>query len=602
MDPFIIAQTIDLAGENPPRLYRQPLAGGDSGAHRWEVRIVRGGQAADLTGCTAAVLARREDDESGVTVRQSATIEGNMASAEFLPEVYALGGRLLAVMVISDSTGRVVTSAALRMQGKQYATGSISDPEGTIPSLEALLARYNDLLSATEAARAATEDARAATEATQAALGDAQTAVTQAQTAVAQAQAALRGAQTAADTANAAAGKINDMTVSATPVETGTATAALSTVDGHYHLALGLPKGDTGATPQISVQVQTGAAGSEASVSISGTAEEPVIHLTIPRGDVGDIGNLTINGKTPDGSGAVTLMAADVGALPTGGTAADSSKLGGKSPEYYLQPRNLLDNSWWKNLKEIINQRGETNKQADWVYWIDRWLVNTTSAAAELRDGGIYLPATTSGNLRMVQRIPIERITTGQAYTLAVCESDGTIRCVSGVYNNDVVSGDVIGDGGMYIILQPGEETYVYFVIDCYKNFTIRWAALYEGSYTAETLPPYVPKGYAAELAECQRYYQIIRLYRHLSTNYDNEYRYYGYSLPVKMRAKPAVTIEYMDEYKVNSFDKNSLTSYSGESYSNFEGMAISFMCKSEFGTVLSQCYVSTKIACTADL
>lgn len=190
-------------------------------------------------------------------------------------------------------------------------------------------------------------------------------------------------------------------------------------------------------------------------------------------------------------------------------TAADSSKLGGKAPEYYLHPRNLLDNSWWKNPKEIVNQRGETSKQADWVYWIDRWLVNTTSAAAELRDGGIYLPATTSGNLRMLQRIPIERITTGQAYTLAVCESDGTIRCVSGVYNNDVISGDVIGDGGMYIILQPGEETYVYFMIDCYKNFTIRWAALYEGSYTAETLPPYVPKGYAAELAECQRYYHL---------------------------------------------------------------------------------------------
>ena len=35
----------------------------------------------------------------------------------------------------------------------------------------------------------------------------------------------------------------------------------------------------------------------------------------------------------------------------------------------------------------------------------------------------------------------------------------------------------------------------------------MRWAALYEGEYTADTLPPYVPKGYAEELAECQRYY-----------------------------------------------------------------------------------------------
>lgn len=343
MDPFIIAQTIDLAGENPAKTYRQPLAAGDRAAHRWEVRIVRGGQAADLTGCTAAVLARREGEDSSPTVRQTAQIAGNVASAEFIPEVYALGGRILAVMAISGGDGRVITAAVLRMQGKQYTTDSISDPEGTIPSLDALLARYNDLLSATEAANAATADARAATEETQAALGDAQQAVAQAQAAVEDAQGALTTAQTAADTAGAAAGKINDMTVSATPASTGTATAELSTVDGHYHLALGLPKGDTGATPRISVQVQTGAAGSEASVSVSGTAEEPVIHLTIPRGETGRIENLTINGK-PVESGTITLTAADVGAasaesvnqlkgdkLDKTATAADSAKLGGKT-------------------------------------------------------------------------------------------------------------------------------------------------------------------------------------------------------------------------------------------------------------------------------
>ncbi len=37
---------------------------------------------------------------------------------------------------------------------------------------------------------------------------------------------------------------------------------------------------------------------------------------------------------------------------------------------------------------------------------------------------------------------------------------------------------------------------------------TICWVALYEGEYTVDTLPAYVPKGYAAELAECQRYYR----------------------------------------------------------------------------------------------
>lgn len=164
---------------------------------------------------------------------------------------------------------------------------------------------------------------------------------------------------------------------------------------------------------------------------------------------------------------------------------------------------NLLDNSWWKKPREIVNQRGATSKQGDWVYWIDRWLINATNAAVRLRDGGIYLPATVDANLRILQRIPIETIDNGKAYTLAICESNGTIRCMSGVYNNNYTGGDVIGDGSMCISIQPGEETYVYFIIDCYKDFTIRWAALYEGSYDASTLPAYQPKGYAAELAEC---------------------------------------------------------------------------------------------------
>lgn len=357
MDPFIIAQTIDLAAENPAKTYRQPLAASDSAAHRWEVRIVRGRQAADLTGCTAAVLARREGEDSSPTVRQTAQIAGNVASAEFIPEVYALGGRLLAVMVISDASGRVVTSAALRMQGKRYTTDSISDPEGTIPSLDALLARYEDMVTATGESRAATQAAQQATEETRSALTDAQAALATAQQAVADAQDALATADTAAQTANAAAGKIDNMTVSATPVETGTATAALSTVDGHYHLALGLPKGNTGATPQISVQVQTGAAGSEASVSVSGTAENPVIHLTIPRGETGRIENLTINGK-PVESGTITLTAADVGALATGGTAADSSKLGGNLPEAYVHTEDVL------TLEEIEASTDLTGKVA----------------------------------------------------------------------------------------------------------------------------------------------------------------------------------------------------------------------------------------------
>jgi hypothetical protein len=42
------------------------------------------------------------------------------------------------------------------------------------------------------------------------------------------------------------------------------------------------------------------------------------------------------------------------------------------------------------------------------------------------------------------------------------------------------------------------------------QTLNLVWAALYEGEYTVETLPEYHPKGYGAELAECQRYFERI--------------------------------------------------------------------------------------------
>ena len=109
----------------------------------------------------------------------------------------------------------------------------------------------------------------------------------------------------------------------ASVIQSGTAEAPV--------IALTIPRGNVGATPQITVQVKTGEPGTAASVKQTGTAEAPVIELTIPRGDTGSLGSLTINGKAPDAAGKVTLTAADVGAraddwMPT---AADVGALSG---------------------------------------------------------------------------------------------------------------------------------------------------------------------------------------------------------------------------------------------------------------------------------
>ena len=290
------------------------FAKGDSAAHRFELTILRAGVQEDLTGCTVVCKFYRMADSTVVSVPGS--VEDGKAVAALSAACYDYIGRF--ALTISIQKGGEETTV---FYGDGYMHGQRADTsisgEYIIYDVNTLLEKIAEIDAATQAANTATANANTATGNANTAAGKANTAAT--------------NANTAKDAANSAAVKINNMTVSATPVETGMATAALSMVDGHYHIALGLPKGDTGATPQISVQVQTGAAGSDAQVSVSGTAEKPVIHLTIPRGDVGSIGALTINGKAPDGSGAVTLTAEDVKALAADGTAADSSKLGGKT-------------------------------------------------------------------------------------------------------------------------------------------------------------------------------------------------------------------------------------------------------------------------------
>lgn len=182
-------------------------------------------------------------------------------------------------------------------------------------------------------------------------------------------------------------------------------------------------------------------------------------------------------------------------------TAPDSSKLGGKAPEYYIQPRNLLDNSDFRN---PVNQRGFVNGNAVelYNYFIDRWVIGESPINPSLNNNGI-MP-----NGAFFQRLDNLSTYIGRNMTFAIGLSSGDIVIASGTLT-DVSANDITifntTDGQNEISV--GSDGGVWYAWIDYPSSTIQWAALYEGSYTAETLPPYVPKGYAAELAECQRYY-----------------------------------------------------------------------------------------------
>ncbi|MBQ7887197.1 MAG: hypothetical protein IJ313_09935, partial [Clostridia bacterium] len=175
---------------------------------------------------------------------------------------------------------------------------------------------------------------------------------------------------------------------------------------------------------------------------------------------------------------------ADQYALKTD-TAPNSAKLGGKAPEYYLQPVNLLDNSDFRN---PVNQRGQTS-YTEGRHTIDRWEMWVESGIANVSLMEGYISISFGGHGTFHQKLAKGVLDLSKQYSLAI-KKHGGLMMVGPAY----IASNSEHDSVAVADLRDGD------------TMEIEWCAIYEGSYTAETLPPYVPKGYAAELAACQRY------------------------------------------------------------------------------------------------
>ncbi len=357
MNLGVFKRRIDVDAEIQMTPLKSLYASGDKDAHIFELSLYRGAEEMDLSGASAQGYFIRAD---GYTVPITGAISGNIVTLTLSEGCYYVVGNFNLIIKVSIGESRKSV-----FWGNGYVvrsmTDAIVDEKNVIPSLDELLAQISAAESAAKAANQAASAANsAATSAAQAASA--------ADTNASAANSAANAAKSAATTATEAATKIDDMTISANGLAAGAApTVELTEVDGHYNIVLGLPKGDKGdpgATPQITVQVKTGEPGTAASVKQTGTAEAPVIELTIPRGDTGNIGSLTINGKSPDEAGKVMLTAADVGALSgtdatltQAGEAADAQKVG-------EELNAKVDQSDALTLEEILASTDLTNKVA----------------------------------------------------------------------------------------------------------------------------------------------------------------------------------------------------------------------------------------------
>ncbi len=191
--------------------------------------------------------------------------------------------------------------------------------------------------------------------------------------------------------------------------------------------------------------------------------------------------------------------AADIAVLNTNFDLIDKAVGNGK----YI--RQELDNSDFMPGR-VINQRGFTSTKLSAVYTVDRWLADSANNAAEISigNGGITLTPTATNDAGIYQKLENYAAMSGKVYTIGVCINNAW---ETATFTMAAMTAGYVLPSGLYVY-----STGVFHIL--IRNMhgqspvTIQRVALYEGAYDADTLPAYVYKGYAAELAECQRYYR----------------------------------------------------------------------------------------------
>lgn len=230
---------------------------------------------------------------------------------------------------------------------------------------------------------------------------------------------------------------------------------------------------------------------------------------------------------------------------------------------------NLLDNS---DFRDPINQRGASSYTGA-AYAIDRWRAWVDSNTLTIHAGYI----TTTGDYAQYVR----GLSDG-TYSAFAMRTDGTLIQINTGYES--------ANDWRYVTLPAG--SYV-------------WAALYEGEYTIETCPAYMPKGYTAELLECQRYYYKIPSNGFVS--------YCGFAgsatnmratvpTPVPMRATPSITVKTVSN--INIFTESNAGATTAVEVSGVDGNTVLLNLTTSGLTAWKPCVMrfNTTAALSADL
>lgn len=164
-------------------------------------------------------------------------------------------------------------------------------------------------------------------------------------------------------------------------------------------------------------------------------------------------------------------------------------------------PVNLLDNSDFRN---PVNQRGQTSYPEN-GYTIDRWVGQL--GVVTLSDKGI-----TMGGGYFGQLMERKRLKANAKYTIGFMFNTGLAFGVVDMSQLTTGTSETIAysDVGQVLVSAESDELLRVYA-GFYTTATMLYAFMYEGEYTAETLPEYQPKESELELLVCQTQLQRFR-------------------------------------------------------------------------------------------
>ena len=254
-------------------------------------------------------------------------------------------------------------------------------------------------------------------------------------------------------------------------------------------------------------------------------------------------------GITSDGQALPVLSGSEVpGRVAEADNAQNAHLLDNKPPEYYLQVEDLLDNGdlaiaqAGRPVWDETNNRYTSGLHGNKPYAADRW----SFEYGEVRELAGYVQLSTrQGAARsyLVQSIPASKKNIGTTHTFAIYFADGSISVVHG----DFITAQykIVSDASGNVCEIGIEQAAVVVGIDD-TPINVKLCRLLPGTYTADTLPPFVPRPYAVELAECMAEYQILKKVAVVFGSIEQgsgEYYSSGFTYPTPMRKTPTINI-----------------------------------------------------------